>query len=201
MIKQQVFYIHGGMVLDKYEDYLDLLKNIELKNIDNKDNVKKWNKTLKNDLGNSFQFFSPEMPCSLNAKYEEWKIWFEKYFPFLKDEIILIGFSLGAIFFVKYLSENKFPRKIKSLHLVAPPYADKNTVNLSNFAIKKSLSNIEKQVININIYYSRDDKLVSLKEFEVYDKFFINAKKFLFEDRGHFQMEYFPELINEIKIN
>ena len=48
-----------------------------------------------------------------NARYEEWKIWFERMIPFLNDNVILVGHSLGGIFFVKYLSENLLPIKSK----------------------------------------------------------------------------------------
>jgi hypothetical protein len=59
------------------------------------------------------------MPAKQDADYIAWKIWFEKLFPFLQPEnVILIGSSLGTIFLSKYLSENIFPRTIQSLHLV-----------------------------------------------------------------------------------
>jgi hypothetical protein len=51
------------------------------------------------------------MPNPMNARYNEWKILFKKIVLLLDDNVILIGHSLGAIFLVKYLSENKFPKK------------------------------------------------------------------------------------------
>ena len=62
------------------------------------------------------------MPLQDNAKYEEWKILFERYIPHLKDNVILMGNSLGGIFLAKYLSENKFPKKILSTYLTCPPF-------------------------------------------------------------------------------
>jgi predicted alpha/beta hydrolase family esterase len=63
------------------------------------------------------------MPDTQNSYYPAWKIWFEKYFQYLgENKLIVIGHSLGGIFLAKYLSENKFPRCIDSLHLVSPVY-------------------------------------------------------------------------------
>ena len=62
------------------------------------------------------------MPLQENAKYNDWKIFFERYIPFLRNNVILIGASLGGIFLAKYLSENKFPKKILSTYLICPPF-------------------------------------------------------------------------------
>jgi len=43
------------------------------------------------------------MPCIENAKYNEWKIQFEKYLKRTDNDLILIGMSLGGIFLTKYL--------------------------------------------------------------------------------------------------
>jgi predicted alpha/beta hydrolase family esterase len=65
------------------------------------------------------------MPCRENASYPAWKIWFEKIFPYLNEEnIIIVAHSLGGIFISKYLSENAFPKHLAQLHLVAPVLDD-----------------------------------------------------------------------------
>lgn len=61
----------------------------------------------------------PQFPNKQNAQYEEWKILFGKILNALDDNIILIGNSLGAIFLVKYLSENKIDKKIQKTILLA----------------------------------------------------------------------------------
>ncbi|MDR0860065.1 MAG: hypothetical protein LBO09_03640 [Candidatus Peribacteria bacterium] len=54
------------------------------------------------------------------AYYWARKIWFEKIFPYLNNEgTILIGHSLGAMFLLKYLSENTFPQPLSQLHLIS----------------------------------------------------------------------------------
>ncbi len=75
-------------------------------------------------LGNKFDVLLPKMPNPSNAKYNEWKIIFNKISKLLEKNVILIGHSLGAIFLIKYLSENKFPKKILATLLISPPYDD-----------------------------------------------------------------------------
>lgn len=101
--------------------------------------------------------------------------------------------SLGGIFLVKYLAENDFPKKIKQLHLVAAPH--NKTADIDDFLIPKSLNHLAKQVKNIYFYYSRDDKIVPITEMKEYKKQLPNAQFFIFNDRGHFNQENFPELI------
>src|SRR4051812_8478973 len=109
--KTQVLIIHGGMTFKKRTDYLHFLKVREVtlgKRI-------RWSDDyLDKKLGADFEITRPRMPLQDNAKYEEWKVHFERYVPKLKNNCILIGNSLGGIFLAKYLSENKFPKKILS---------------------------------------------------------------------------------------
>ena len=77
------------------------------------------------------------MPNLINAKYNEWEIIFNKLVPFLNDTIIFIGHSLGGVL-AKYLSENKFPKKILATFLICAPYDDKDAdYSLVDFNLSK----------------------------------------------------------------
>nr|MBP6060868.1 hypothetical protein [Candidatus Paceibacterota bacterium] len=93
-MKQQVVHIHGGDPFDSYEEYISFLKNFEIKNLDYF-KKKRWGTSLQKNLGENFEVLNPDMPNKRNAKYLEWKIWFEKIVPLLDDEVILAGGSLG----------------------------------------------------------------------------------------------------------
>ncbi|MDD4830994.1 MAG: hypothetical protein PHR31_02545, partial [Candidatus Pacebacteria bacterium] len=97
-MKKQIVAIHGGETFDTYEEYLSFLKNLEIDFERIKSKEKSWKKNLGKKLGNDFEVILPEMPNALNAKYIEWEIMFGKLIPFLEEEIILIGHSLGGIF-------------------------------------------------------------------------------------------------------
>lgn len=193
---QQVIIIHGGDSYKTQEEYFDFLKNHEV----TKEYFQSrhgWKTTIEEVLGPDFDVLQPRMPNPENAKFDEWKIWFERMFDFLDGEVILIGHSLGGMFLVKYLEQNDFPKKIKQLHLVAPPH--NLTKDIADFFLPDSLENVSKQAEDITLYFSKDDPTVPFSEMENYKKQLPEASLVVFEDRGHFKQSEFSELILNIK--
>jgi predicted alpha/beta hydrolase family esterase len=197
--KQQVVIVHGGTSFKKYGDFIRFLKIEEL-TIAKLKPRKGWKLSLESRLGGAYEVLQPRMPNPNNAKYEEWKLWFEKLSPLLRNGVILVGHSLGGLFLAKYLSENKFPKKIAGLVLIAAPFsrADEN-VRPSDFAKLFSLEKINSQTRKIILFHSKDDPLVPVKEVERYKAALPSAKALIFSRKGHFGQEQFPELTREIK--
>jgi len=195
-MQKQAVVIHGGDSFETREKFLDYLKN---RGVVRESFLPKhgWKSHLQQLLGEEYEVLSPRMPNKQNAKYDEWKIWFEKMFPFIKDGVVLIGHSMGGLFLAKYLSENELSKKISALFLVAPVYRD--TEDLANFPITDDLQKVWNQCQNIHIFQSEDDPLVAMAEAEKYQKAWPEAKMHIFKDRGHFNQENFPELVDEIK--
>jgi uncharacterized protein len=196
-MKKQVVVIHGGNSFDSYEKFIDSLRNCEV-TLESFLPRTDWKATLTQELGEDFEVLAPRMPNGHNARYEEWKIWFERMIPFIQDDgVALIGHSQGGIFLAKYLSENKFPKKIAGLFLVAAPHID--TREIGDFALGESLSGVVEQCGNIHLFQSQDDPVVPFGEVERYKKEFPAAEMHLFKDREHFNQKDFPEIIKEIK--
>jgi len=197
-MKKQVIIIHGGWVFKRYKEYIDYLKRhkIDFKRLKEKD----WKETLSDRLGKDFEVILPKMPNPMNARYKEWKIMFEKLFPFFKNNLILLGHSLGGIFLAKYLSENKFPKKIKATFLVAAPYDDKTIKDfLGDFKLPKKLDKFQKQSGKIFLYQSKDDSTVPFADLEKYKKSLPKAEIVIFQKKGHFTQVEFPEIVKHIK--
>jgi len=197
--KIQIFIIHGGMTFKNKKDYLHFLKTREL-SIEEK--IRWTDEFLKRNLGQNFEIIRPRMPLQDNAKYEEWKIHFENYFPQLQNNIILIGSSLGGIFLAKYLSENKFPKKILSTYLICPPFD--NTLSgedlVGGFKLKADLSLLEKNSQNLYLMFSKDDDVVPVTHAEKFKKKLKNANFIIYESKnGHFKISEFPEIVKMIK--
>lgn len=198
-MKQQIFAIHGGGAFDTYEAFLQDLRSI---NLDlSRATREGWKQGLQETLGENFEVIQPRMPNANNAKYLEWKIWFEKHIPFMQDGVILIGHSLGGIFLAKYLSEEMLPKTIRATLLVAAPFDTETDHSLGDFILSASLETFEKQAGNVYLFQSKDDDIVPYSNVESYMRELPNAHLISFEDRGHFHQEKFPELIEVIKNN
>ena len=197
--KTQILIIHGGMTCKNKKDYLHFLKT---RKILIEEKIRWTDYYLKKKLDENFEIIKPRMPLQDNAKYNEWKIHFERHFPHLRNNIILIGLSLGGIFLTKYLSENKFPKKILSTYLICPPFD--NTLHgedlVGGFKLKSDLSLIKKNSKNLNLLFSKDDDVVPVSHAKKYKKKLKNANFVIYKSKnGHFKISEFPEIIKMIK--
>jgi len=197
--KYQIFYVHGGHTFKFYKDYLYFLRTRN-PSIDKK---LSWSGDyLDKILGDKFQIIRPRMPRQDGARYDEWAIHFKRFFPKLKNHLILIGESLGGIFLAKYLSENKFPKKILSTYLVCAPFDNSlPTETLAGgFKLKSDLSLIEKNSKNLYLLFSKNDDVVPAFHAEKYANKLKNAQIIVYKHiKGHFQVSKFPEIVKMIK--
>ena len=187
------------MTFKNKKDYLNYLKNRSV----SIEKTPKWAlEYLDKELGKKFDIIRPRMPLSENAKYSDWKLYFERFIPLLKNNVILIGNSLGGIFLAKYLSEHKFPKKILSTYLVCPPFD--NTIPtedlVGGFKLKSNLSLLEKNSKNLYLLFSKNDDVVPVSHAEKYRNKLKNAKIIIYKNKnGHFRVPKFPEIVKMIK--
>lgn len=197
-MKKQIIIIGGGNTFDSYKQYISFLKKIKLDF--ERMNSAGWKDTLEKDLGRGFEVIRPKMPNPSNAKYSEWKIWWEKIIPHLEKEVVLVGHSLGGIFLAKYLLENKFPKKILAVFLIAAPYDDKGEEDsLADFDLKKDISGLQDQSEKLFIWQSMDDDVVDFADLGKYQKVLPLANCRESKNKRHFNQKNFPELVREIK--
>jgi predicted alpha/beta hydrolase family esterase len=197
--KPQILIIHGGMTFKNKQDYTTWLQNRSI-SIEPKE---KWSDAyLDKKLGKEFDIIRPRMPLQDDAKYADWKIFFERHFPYFRNNIILIGSSLGGIFLAKYLSENVFPKKIKATFLICPPYD--NTIQgedlVGGFKLGADLSLLEKNSKHTYLMFSKDDPCVPVSHAEKYRKKLQKSEIIIYESKnGHFKISEFPEIVGIIK--
>ncbi len=200
-IPKQVVVLHGGSVFSSYKTYLLNLRTREI-NINTFMRNEKWKTKLPEALGVSYEVFQPIMPNSANAVFEEWSIWFERLIPYLKDNVLFVAHSLGAVFLVKYLSQNDFPKTIYATFLISAPFNDymctKNEV-LGTFQLPTSIKNFIKQAGILHMYHSTDDTCVPYNHIEKYHVLIPNATIHTFTDRNHFSQDTFPEIVADIQ--
>lgn len=199
-MKTQIIIVHGGTTFESFDDYIQYLKTLPV----SLEYLKKesWKDSLQESLGDGFDVVRLQMPNKTFAHYEEWKIYFERYIPLFGEDVVLIGHSLGGIFLAKYLSENTFPKKVKSLYLIAAPHSEVQIPeSLGDFVLPESLDKISNQIERIFILFSEDDPLVSGPHAEKYKNQLPHAEVIKFMDKKHFSQGQFPELADHIKNN
>ena len=191
--------VHGGMTFKNKKDYLRFLKTRQI-SIEKK--IRWGEDYLDKTLGKNFEIIRPRMPLQDDAKYTDWKIYFERHIPYLRNNVILIGSSLGGIFLAKYLSEHKFPKKILSTYLVCPPFDDTCFEEdlVGGFKLKSDLSLLENNSKNLTLLFSRDDDAVPVSHAEKYRRRLKNAKIIVYKSKnGHFKISKFPEIVKMIR--
>lgn len=198
--KQQVLLIHGGTTYATSDAYLAALKTKTPK-LEWMLSRRDWKNELQDDLGDSFAVYVPKMPNAQNAQYSEWKIVFEKIVDLLDDNLVLVGHSLGAIFLVKYLSENKITRRVKKTLLLGTPFDDEGMDQepLLSFSRTGTLENFSAQAGEIYFYHSEDDFAVPFSHLIKYQHALPGAHFRAFTDRNHFLQESVPGLVEDVE--
>ncbi len=199
---RQVLVIHGGDTFQTQEECLAVLKE---KTVTLEDFQRSgWKSGLQSALGDSYAAYIPSMPNKQNARYIEWKVWFEKLIALMDDGVILIGHSLGGAFLAKYLSTERCPRRIGAVFLIAPCYDEQSKNDgrreyLGAFLPPKDKRLFSEQAGKIFLYHSKDDAIVPFSSLADYQEDLPMAIVQIFENRGHFLGEEFPELVDAIR--
>ena len=202
---KQLIYIHGWMCFPDTETMCNVLEKREYDPYHPYEERRKWKDWMKEQLKDTHECFFPEMPNKNMASYKVWKMWFEKVFPYLNGEdLIVIGHSLGAMFLIKYIWENTFPKKIKQLHLISSVFDESDMDDDEKYSWdfaydQKIIPHLESQSEEIFLYHSTDDDIVPYAHTEKIKAYLPKAKLITLTDRGHFFGEVeFPELLANI---
>lgn len=195
---KQVIVIHGGTTFSNYDDYLHYLctKPITIERLKRRSS---WKERLQIDLGDEYEVLLPSMPNATNARYSEWKLWFENLTSVITDDCILMGHSMGGIFLAKYLSENEFPPKIKATVLIAAPHSDESQEGLGDFKLDNVSEQFASQAGNVTLFFGEDDPVISAVEIEKYRRDLPSADLRIVPAPDHFVRPLFPELLEVIR--
>lgn len=191
MVRKQICIIHGGDSYPSDIQYKDHIRDVEL-SYDRLLYSPSWKHGLATELPD-MDILLPSMPRRDNAQYDEWKLWFDKVSSFLSPTATVIGHSLGGMFLAKYCAENPPRTKYAKVILIAPPYSDfDDSLVQFNFSTASPLEGFADEV---HLMYSIDDKVVPISELDKYRLDLPSAKVHAFQDKGHFNVAEFPELL------
>ena len=203
----QVLVIHGagGFVSLNRADFVAALrqKKVSLNDLRRKED---WKSNLSKELGANYDVLYARMPDSDSPQYMAWAAWFEQMLPLLDPEVVFIGHSLGALFLVKYLSENKITNTVRSLHLAASPYTGPEVHSQlggrlvdGKWLMASDLGLLADQCNKIYFYHSVDDPAVPYSAAEAYMAKLPHAVLRTYEGRGLLRVELLPGLAEDIK--
>ena len=182
-MNKQIIIIGGGETFDTYKDYLNFLKGVKVELSKNRKSG--WKQNLQKHLGHGCSVYALSMPSPLNAKYQEWEIYFRKIIPQLEHGCTLIGHSLGGMFLAKFFSENTLPLTCKSIIMVSAPFGKKK--GFADFHIEQSkLSNITHQFEETILIHSVNDDIVASDDMIRYRQRIPGSTGYLLADGGHF---------------
>lgn len=185
---KQIIYLHGGTVFPDQNTFARVLQS---RDYDPRQKNERRINRLAETLKTGYETFTPEMPNKYDASYRLRKIRFEKLFPYLNDEdLILIGHSLGGMFLIKYIGENGFPKRIKQLHLVSAVFdesdMDEDEKYSGDFAYSPDIiKNLEQYADQIFLYHSTDDDIVPYSHAQKIISYLPHAQLVTLHEKGH----------------
>jgi len=195
---KQVIVIHGGTAFSNHDEYLKMLATKPLM-LDRFTYRQTWKELLQANLGNEYQVLLPAMPNKTNARYAEWKLWFDNVSQLITDDSILVGHSMGAVFLAQYLSQNAFPHKIKATILIATPYDDETEEDLVDFKLEGITDLFKSQAGKVVVINGDDDPVISSSDIQKYKDDLPHADFIQIPAPDHFMRTDFPELVTLIK--
>lgn len=123
-----LIFIHGGESFTNHTEYLHWIQTTavewNMKPFEVIEEKKRWKLEIaKKATAAGDLVYIPDFPNPQNAKYDEWKLFFDAWISRIQieGELVLIGTSLGGCFLLKYFSEKPQLKidQIQQVHLLA----------------------------------------------------------------------------------
>lgn len=166
---------------------------------------KNWIPWLKRQLSKrKLNCIIPSFPTPYKQDYESWSKILKSYFEigYITENTTFITHSLGGIFIVRFLLENKI--KVKKIITIAGfnNLEFEDDMNLyKSFYLNGDLSDIKSYSLERVSFYSDNDPYVPQNDAEKFSDD-ISSKKILVNGAGHFNEKYgyteFTELLKYV---
>lgn len=141
--------------------------------------------SLRDALGGGYDVRSPKMPNEGSPEVEAWKERISEELAAMDGEAVLVGHSLGALFLLKYLSEEEPQKPVAGLFLVAAPYVGTGGWEVQEGALREDFASELPEGLQVFLYHSRDDEVVPFAHLALYEAKLPRATVRGFADRGH----------------
>lgn len=155
---------------------------------------------LRSSLEKEYRIHYPIIENPEEPTYGMWKSMFDKEFPKLRGEVILIGHSLGGSMLLKYLSEVKSKFQIKGLFLIAIPFWGEDGWNVDDFVLSDHFSEHLPVLSTVHLFHSINDTIVPFQHVEFYKSHIPNAMIHKLNGDDHAFVDGLPKLVEQINI-
>jgi uncharacterized protein len=141
--------------------------------------------SLQASLGNTYTVDYPRMPADETLSDFGWLQQIGIEINSCKEEIILVGHSLGASMILKYLSEKSVQQKIMGIFLIATPHWSGDDDWVQGLKLKEDFAYKLPKHIPIFLYHCRDDEEVPFEQLTFYKQKLPQAVIREIESGGH----------------
>lgn len=148
-MKKNILFLQGG---GGEEDYATDAKLVE---------------SLHKVLGEAYSIHYPLLPNEDSPDFGRSKQ-IAKEISLIKDDVILVGHSLGASMLLKYLSENKIKKRITGIFLISTPFWTGDEDWVQGLKLKENFSDKLPKDIPVFLYHCRDDEEIPFAHLSLY---------------------------------
>jgi uncharacterized protein len=141
--------------------------------------------SLQASLGSAYTVEYPRMPADETLSDFGWLQQIGIEINSGKEEIILVGHSLGASMILKYLSENSVQQKIMGIFLIATPHWSGDEDWVQGLKLKEDFADTLPKHVPIFLYHCRDDEEVPFEQLTFYKQKLPQAVIREIESGGH----------------
>jgi uncharacterized protein len=125
--------------------------------------------SLQEGLGAAYNVRYPQMPDQDVPDFG-WGKQIGKEIAALKDEVVLVGHSLGASMLLKYVSENSVNHQISGIFLIATPFWSGDEAWHEGLKLREDFADTLPKDVPIFLYHNRDDEEVDVADLAIYAK-------------------------------
>lgn len=155
--------------------------------------------SLQTTLDKGYTVHYPKLKSDESASDFGWPKQIGQNISEAKNDIILVGHSLGASMILKYLSENPIPKKIVGVFLIATPFWNGNEDWQNGLKLSVNFPNKLPAEVPIFLYHCQDDEEVPFSHFDHYKQELTQATFRTIKKGGHQLNNDLALVANDIK--
>jgi predicted alpha/beta hydrolase family esterase len=155
--------------------------------------------SLQRALGPDYAIHYPRMPNEAHPDGQAWKDAIARELGRLKDDVILVGHSIGAAILLDYLADGNPKRPVAGVFLIATPHIGGGGWPSDDLRPTKDLAASLPEDVPLHLYQGSDDETVPLSHVHLFAKTLPNAIIQHLKARNHQLNDDLSEVAHDIR--